>query len=881
MVQGNLTPLFRQYQEAKRLYPDMLLLFRLGDFYELFGQDAEVAARELELTLTAREFGKDLRLPMCGVPHHAVERYLARLIAKGYRVAICEQVEDPKLAKGLVRREVVRVVTPGTVLEEAMLEAKHPNFLLALRADAARSAFGLAVAEVSTGEFAITEIRGEEAERRTLEEIARLQPAEILLPPDLEQDSAWREALEQTWPAPCTPFRRDPSRLETAEQILAQHFRTTSLRGFGCEGMPLAVEAAADILEYLRATQKAALELFTGLHTYSVEAYMLLDASTRRNLELTQSLVEGQREGSLLWLLDHTRTPMGGRLLRSWLLRPLKDVAAIQERLDAVEALFRNPLVRDEVREALRSIHDLERLATRSVSGVAHARDLVALKRSLRQLPPLKRSLEELASPPLQRLAEQIDDFQELANLIERAIVEEPPADLQSGGLIKEGYSPELDELRRVSSEGKDWIAHLEQRERERTGIRSLKVGYNQVFGYYIEVTKANLHLVPQDYIRKQTLANAERFITPELKEYEALVLGAEERMVDLEYRLFCQVRNTVAAQAEALLRTAKAVAQVDVLASLAEVAARHHYVRPVVDESDVLDLRGGRHPVVEVTQPQRPFVPNDLYLDTREQQMIILTGPNMAGKSTILRQTALIVLMAQMGSFVPAQAARVGVVDRIFTRVGAQDDLATGRSTFMVEMNEAANILNNATPRSLVVLDEIGRGTSTYDGVSIAWAVAEYLHEHVGARTLFATHYHYLNALEERFPRIRNYRMEVREEGESILFLYRMVRGGTDRSYGIEVARLAGLPPEVIQRAREILEALEVSRGQSLLPSSPPPLAPPRQLSLFEVVADPLLEELREELLRLEPMRMTPLEALNWLAAWQQRLKERGGKHG
>lgn len=869
-------PMLRQYRQIKGQYPEMILLFRLGDFYEMFGPDAELAARVLELTLTSRDFGGGVRLPMCGVPYHAVERYLARLLARGYKAALCEQVEDPKAARGLVRRDVIRVLTPGTVVEDTMLEASCNNFLLSLSGDDA--CFGIAVVDASTGEFLVTELTGENARQRTLEEIGRLQPAEILLPPALAQDASFIAALEPLCSAPRTEFARDPLAPRTAEEVLCHHFKVQSLYGFGCEAMPQAIEAAAAALDYLAQTQMSALEHLTSLSTYSLADYMMMDAATRRNLELTHSIRDASREGTLLWLLDHTRTPMGARLLRHWILQPLLDVSAIQARLEAVEELHREALLREDVRDLLRQMADLERLVAKSANGSANGRDLIALRNSLFLLPPLRQLLQNCRSPLLQECGQAIGDLRSLAELLEAALHDDPPPTLREGHLIKEGYSAELDRLRRAATEGKDWIANLEQKERQRTGIKSLKVGYNQVFGYYIEITKPNLKLAPADYIRKQTTANAERFITPELKEYEALVLSAEERIIDLEYRLFTEVRNAVAAQAEALLRSAQALASLDVLANFAELAARHGYVKPVVDNSDRIDLVASRHPVVEVAQQRERFVPNDVHLDCTKNQLLIITGPNMSGKSTYLRQVALLVLMAQIGCFVPAEAAHIGVVDRIFTRVGAYDDLSTGQSTFMVEMNETANILHNATQRSLIILDEIGRGTSTFDGLSIAWAVAEYIHDQnrIGAKTLFATHYHHLNELERVLERAHNYRVEVSEEGGTITFLRRIVPGGTDRSYGIEVARLAGLPLPVIERAKEVLARLETDNGPAA--AAPPPDRLPQvktvtqQLTLFELAPDPIVEELKA----LDLDALSPRQAMEKLYEWQGRLQGR-----
>jgi DNA mismatch repair protein MutS len=861
--------LWGQYSKVKRQYPDVILLFRLGDFYEMFGEDAELAARELELTLTSRDFPKHGgRKPMAGVPHHAIERYVARLIAKGYRVAVCDQMEDARFAKGLVRRKVTRVVTPGTVLEDSMLDAKRANYLVAIAPGEGEepSGFGLAVCDVSTGEFLVTEVSGPAAAARTAEEIARLAPAELLLPEAVKE--RWGAALVQGQPIPVTPLATDSFPRHAPRDLLLRHFGVHSLRGFGCEGMPLAIAAAAHVLRYLQFSQLAALEHVRSLATYSVADFMGLDATARRNLELTTSLGEGGRSRSLLSVIDATCTPMGGRLLRRWLERPLLEVGAINRRLDAVEELAGAALLRGEVREPLGKIADLERLIARCATATANARDLVALKNSLAQMGPLREALLPAATPYLVDLRNRIDGLEDLVACIAAAIVDDPPAALREGGLIRPGYSQPLDELRTRSKDGKDWIANLEATERERTGIKSLKVGYNSVFGYYIEVTKPNLAYVPDDYLRKQTTANGERYITPDLKEQEALILGAEERIIDTEYRLFSELRDAIGKEAPRVLAVAGALAELDVLAAFAETAVRGGYTRPTVEDSAVVEIRNGRHPVVEKLGVET-FVPNDVVLDDGEQRLLVITGPNMSGKSTFLRQVALIVLLAQCGSMVPADAARVGIVDRIFTRVGAHDDLASGQSTFMVEMNETASILNNASERSLIILDEIGRGTSTYDGLSIAWAVCEYL-QRLGAKTLFATHYHHLNDLAERLPGIKNYRAAVKEDGHEVIWLHKIIPGGTDRSYGIQVARLAGLPEEVIRRAREVLDDLEQGRNGGV----PDPEARVQtasrklQLSLFEAEEHPVLAELR----KLDVSTMTPVEALTRLYELQRR---------
>jgi len=883
---NQITPMLAQYQAIKQEHADVILLFRLGDFYEMFGDDAKLAAEILNLTLTSREIGKGRRIPMCGVPHHAVERYVARLIAAGHKAAICDQMEDPSKARGLVKREVTRVLTPGTVVEDYLLDERRNNYLAAVVVGVAATSeapspgqsgeWGLAAVDCSTGEFAVTQASSPRVEDSLLEELSRLAPAEVLLPSELAQDAAFIELLHNSNACRVTEFAEDDLGLDTPYQLLTRHFGTTSLRGFGCEDTPLAIRAAGMALRYLQENQKSALAQIRGIVTYSLSQLMILDAATRRNLELTQSLRDGSRANTLLWLLDGTATSMGARLLRRWLLSPLLDPAAIRRRLEAVQAFRQDALLRSGLRESLRAIHDLERVTSRAAAGTAYARDLVALRGSLARLPQLIAQLSGSACEAVRSIAENADPLADLEQALRAALHDDPPLGLREGGLIRAGYNPDLDELRAASAEGKDWIAALEQSERERSGIKSLRVGYNQVFGYYIEVTRANLAMVPPDYIRKQTLANAERFITPALKEYESKVLGAHEKIVELEYELFCSLRKQVASQADRLQAAATLVATADVLSTFAELAAQQGYTMPEVDEGDVIEIKAGRHPVVEKTQTAERFVPNDTSLDCSQNQLLIITGPNMAGKSTYLRQVALIVLLAQIGSFVPAERARIGVVDRIFTRVGASDDLATGQSTFMVEMNETANILHNATRRSLIILDEIGRGTSTFDGLSIAWAVAEHIHSHprLGAKSLFATHYHHLNDLEKTLPRVKNYRVAVKEEGERIIFLRKIVPGGTDRSYGIQVARLAGLPQEVIERAKQVLWSLEQSDSVGVLPrrtaSFKPPPAPHAQLTLFEALPNPLVDELKG----IDLESLTPLEALNKLAELQARAR-------
>ncbi|MHB0913220.1 MAG: DNA mismatch repair protein MutS [Armatimonadota bacterium] len=846
-----LTPMLAQYMEIKKAHPDVILMFRLGDFYEMFGDDAKTASREMEITLTSREAGASGRIPMCGVPHHSVDRYIARLIGRGYRVAVCDQMEDARQAKGLVKRGVTRVVTPGTVLEDSMLDARSNNYLAACAK--AGELYGLAVADISTGEFLVTEIVGEQS---LVDELMRLSPAEILA----------SEEIGQVTRARLTPFTIEA--YPTAREILQKKFSTQSLRGFGCDEFTVGLNAAALVIRYLESTQPAALQHINSLSMYSTSGFMVLDAPARRNLEITQSMYDGVKSKSLLSVLDATVTSMGARLLRRWLDQPLLDVAAIQARLDAVEELYGNLKLRSGLRELLSGMYDLERLTSRTVAGTANARDLIALRNSLRLLPEVQGTLGGSQDATLREAAENLGSLEDVELLISSAIAEEPPITVREGGLIKKGFHAELDTLRSASTDGKSWIANLEATERERTGIKSLKVGYNSVFGYYIEVSKSNLGSVPESYIRKQTMVNAERFITPELKEFEALVLGAEEKSTQLEYEIFCAVREQVALAAEKLSTAARAVARIDAVASLAETAVRNSYARPSVDTGSEIEIKNGRHPVVERLQSGERFVPNDAHLDCGENRLLIITGPNMAGKSTYLRQTALIVLLAQIGSFVPADSAKIGIVDRIFTRVGAHDELYSGQSTFMVEMTETANILNNATERSLIILDEIGRGTSTFDGLSIAWAVAEYI-QSLGAKTLFATHYHHLNDLASELPGVKNYRVAVKEDEEKVIWLRKIMPGGTDRSYGIQVGKLAGLPPAVIERAKEVLWQLEAGGAEPKVRESTEKV----QLTLFEAEENPVLLELG----KLDVSTMTPIEALTTLYDMQKRLNRKG----
>ena len=849
------TPLRKQYLQIKAQHPDAIVFFQLGDFYEAFDEDAETVSKELDIVLTSRPVSKGQRVPMAGVPCHAVEGYIARLIEKGYRVAIAEQIDDTTRS-GLVARDVSRVVTPGTVVDPSLLDDKRPNYLAAIFSDESRA--GLAYVDITTGEFAATQLDIGEIEQ----ELARLQPRECLVPMyENRNPEASNSELESLLPGVhVTPLRAYRFELGAARQALLDHFQAATLDGFGCAGKPLATRAAGAIIHYLRDTQKGTLAQIVGLSTYTTTRFMRIGATTRRNLELTETLRERKKHGSLLWVLDETQTPMGGRLLRSRLAQPLLNRAELENRLDVVEVFHEDTILRGRVRDVLKDMPDLERLTNRVLGGHATPRDPVGIRKSLEIVPELIELLEQVATYNLQSAT-----CSDVASFIATAIVDDPPASTSKGGVIRSGFSDELDELLRSVREAREWLASLERREQKRSGIKSLKVGHNKVYGYYIEVTKANLDAVPDDYTRKQTLTNSERYIIPELKEVETRILSAEERQSEIEERLFREVCQQVGARGKTLLKMARALARVDVASALAEVAVHNRYVRPELTDESVLEVVEGRHPVVERTQRDEAFVPNDLRLND-DERVLIITGPNMAGKSIFIRQAALIVLMAQMGSFVPADRARIGIVDRIFTRVGAMDEIAAGRSTFMVEMVETANILNHATPRSLLILDEVGRGTSTYDGLSIAWAVVEYLHNHPErrARTLFATHYHELTEMAESLPAVRNYNLAVVEEGNQVVFLHKVEPGGADRSYGIHVAQLAGVPRSVIHRAEELLTELESGEFR---PGTEEP--DPYQPILF---ADehPIVEQLRE----IDVSTMTPLDAINKLYELQKRVQ-------
>jgi DNA mismatch repair protein MutS len=887
------TPLMRQHAAIKKQHPSALLFFRVGDFYELFFEDAVVASRELQITLTSRNKEKGIAIPMCGVPYHAAEGYVAKLIRKGYKVAICDQVEDPKLAKKLVRREVTRVLTPGTAVD-AQMGSEENNFLAALARHDDR--VGFAALDLSTGEFRATEFRGADAERRTLEEIQTLRPRELLFASSLPlfatasrvhagatQSTATSAAAPQLAPADFNGFRWAETPLEDwifapdyAIPQLENHFGVLSLEGFGLANRPAAACAAGAILHYVRSTQRGTLEHIDRIGFYERQSCLVLDAVTVRNLELVEPLFSGASDSVTLFrAIDQTITPMGKRLLRAWMLRPSIDAAEINHRLDAVEAAVGDTIVREELRRALDGILDIERLLSRITLESANPRDLLALAASLSRVPGVRSRLAGFAAQRLQELHAAIDELTDLRERIEATVVPEPPILLNDGGVIAAGVDSTLDELRNLSRNSKQYIAQIEDRERQRTGIHSLKVRFNSIFGYYIEISKANLQLAPAEYERKQTLVGAERFTTPELKEYETKVLDAQERIVEIERRLFAELRASIAAEARRIRQTALALAEVDVLASLASLAATRNYCRPVFDDSGDIEIIEGRHPVIEqpeLTGSHDRFVANDLYLNGGSHQIVILTGPNMGGKSTYLRQVALIVLLAQMGSFVPATRARLNLVDRIFTRIGASDNLARGRSTFMVEMTETAAILNTATPRSLVLLDEVGRGTATYDGLAIAWAVVEYLHARTRARTLFATHYHELTELESLLEGVKNYHVAVKEVGGNVVFLRKVEAGAADKSYGIEVAKLAGLPSEVITRARNVLSEHESAEHQTSghLGKADAKSAPPVQLTIFTPLSPGVIETLRAADLD----RITPIAALNLLHELKQQIE-------
>ena len=858
------TPMMKQYLDMKKANPDSILFFRLGDFYEMFFDDAKIASRELELTLTGKDCGQEERAPMCGVPFHSYESYVARLVARGYKVAICEQTEDPATAKGLVKRDIVRVLTPGTVIEGSMLDESRNNYLASLYAAPGAGRCGLCFCDCSTGSIQVTELEGAEIDLRISNELGRFNPSEILANPTIAENREVKSFIENRLHCrlECRPQEEyDP---QTDRLAVEEQYPSAALEELGLTGREAALCALGAALRYLKQTQMNGLERLAEPIWYSDAQYMKLDLTARRNLELLETMRAKEKRGSLLGVLDRTRTAMGKRLIRVWIEQPLIRIAPITRRLEAVEELTRSSLMREEIREQLSNVYDLERIMTRIVYGSANARELRSLQQTLEQLPPVLAALQGVKASALTSIRDRIDPLQDIRDLIASAIADEPPVSVREGGMIRPGYMPELDELRADMKDGKHIITRVEAQEKERTGIKSLKVGYNRVFGYYIEVSRLYSDQVPETYIRKQTLANAERYITQELKELETRVLTAKDRSVELEYQLFCRVRKTVSEQLERIQRTAEALAELDVLASFAEVAVTQNYCRPEVDMGDRIHIIGGRHPVVESIS-EAPFVPNDTLLDGNENTVAIITGPNMAGKSTYMRQTALIVLMAQIGSFVPAQSATVGIVDSIFTRVGASDDLAAGQSTFMVEMSEVASILHNATANSLIIFDEIGRGTSTFDGMSIARAVLEYVADKkkIGAKTLFATHYHELTAMEGELPGVKNYNVAAKKRGDDITFLRRIVRGPADDSYGIEVAKLAVICDAVVNRAKEILRQTETSDGSAPAAARRATAAEDSgQLSLLATQDNPIIQHLKE----LDINVMTPIEALQEL---------------
>lgn len=881
------TPMMKQYDTIKKSHEDAILFFRMGDFYETFYDDAKKVSKELDIVLTSRK-SKSGKIPLAGIPYHAVDSYLGRLIKKGYKVAICEQVEDPKLARGIVKREVTRIVTPGTVLEGNILDSESNNFLMGLvKGD---EGYGLAFVDVSTGEFFTTQIDAEK--NKLISEMARFKPSECILSKGLSKDeNLIRFIKESVKGIIISPYDDEHFDHDRAYKALVSHFKTMNLEGMGCEDLPLAVNASGAVMSYLEETQKASLGYIDALSTYSISDYMILDSTTLRNLEVMNNIHDGSTTGTLFEMMNKTITSMGSRLLQKWIQQPLLDVNMIKLRQNAVEEFFGNTFLRHTLKDQMMGVRDIERLISRIVYGNASARDLVSLKESLKAVPHISRTLEQanLKFLQLKKIHKEMDDLSDIVDLIQRAIVPEPPATVREGGMIRDGYNEDLDQLRSTSRGGKDWIVKLERSERRRTGIKSLKVGYNKVFGYYIDVTKPHLSKVPNDYIRKQTLVNAERFVTPELKEKEALVLSAEDKIEALEYELFTEIKEKVALESARVQRVARAIAALDCLSCLAEVAVVNNYTKPEIMEGDSIKIENGRHPVVEHAV-YGEFVPNNTHIDCGHDRLIILTGPNMAGKSTYMRQVALITIMAQMGSFVPADSASIGVVDRVYTRVGAFDDLTRGQSTFMVEMTELANILNTATPRSLIILDEIGRGTSTFDGLSIAWAVAEYLHNtgRVGAKTLFATHFHNLTELAEVYDGVANYNIAVKEDKDDIIFLRKVVPGGTDKSYGIQVARLAGIPKDVINRAKDVLKTIEEENivrvedesgsASKIIPEDSIGPRPRKltQLVLFEPnpIPNPVLEEIK----KLDLTGMSPLEALNKLSEIQKELEEKEG---
>ncbi len=886
---SQLSPMMQHYMETKKEYPDCILFYRLGDFYEMFFDDALTVSKELEITLTGKDCGLSERAPMCGVPFHAVDSYLYRLVQKGYKVAIAEQMEDPKQAKGLVKREVIRVVTPGTITSSQVLDETKNNYLMGIVY--MDGIYGISTADISTGDFMVTEV---DSERELFDEINKFSPSEIICNNALYMSGVDMDELKNRYQVVITALDSRFFGEESCRRILMEHFKVGALVGLGLEDYATGIIAAGAVMQYIYETQKSTLEHITTVTPYSTGQYMVIDTSTRRNLELVETMREKQKRGTLLWVLDKTKTAMGARLLRACIEQPLIHRDEIIRRQNAVEELNMNYISREEICEYLNPIYDLERLIGRISYKTANPRDLIAFRSSLEMLPYIKQILGEFNSELLAEFGRELDPLQDIFRLIGDAIVEEPPITVREGGIIKDGYNQEADKLRQAKTEGKNWLAELEAKEKEKTGIKTLKVKFNKVFGYYFEVTNSFKDQVPDYYIRKQTLTNAERFTTDELKQLEDIIMGAEEKLVSLEYDLFCEVRDKIGAEVIRIQKTAKSIAGIDVFCSLSVVATRRNYVKPSINDKGVIQIKNGRHPVVEQMMRDDMFVANDTFLDNGKNRLSVITGPNMAGKSTYMRQVALIVLMAQLGSFVPAQEADIGICDRIFTRVGASDDLASGQSTFMVEMTEVANILRNATRNSLLVLDEIGRGTSTFDGLSIAWAVIEHISNSklLGAKTLFATHYHELTELEGTIAGVKNYCIAVKEQGDDIVFLRKIVRGGADKSYGIQVAKLAGVPDSVIARAKEIAEELsdaditakakeiaDISSNITQHKAVPKPdEVDMQQLSFFDTVKD---DDIIRELDSLELSTMTPLDAMNTLYRLQTKLKNRWKETG
>ncbi|WP_418747856.1 DNA mismatch repair protein MutS [Frisingicoccus sp.] len=874
-----LTPMMQQYVETKKQYKDCILLYRLGDFYEMFFEDALVASKALEITLTGKDCGQEERAPMCGIPYHALEGYLTKLIEKGYKAAICEQMEDPKTAKGIVKREVIRIVTPGTNLSMQALDESKNNYLMCLFYMDER--FGISVADISTGDYYMTEV---DSDKKVMDEITKYTPAEIVYNDYFPMCGIDLEDIGEKMRISVSALESWYSDENLCIQKLKEHFHVASLEGLGLSDYPTGTIAAGMLLQYLYETQKNALPQMTKIIPYQTERFMVLDTATRRNLELLETLREKQKRGSLLWVLDKTKTAMGARYLRTCIEQPFVQKDLIERRLESLEELNEDVITRDEIREYLNAIYDLERLMSRISYKSANPRDMISFKNSLSMIPPIKYLLRNMKTGDLKEIYENLDGLEDITKLIETAIEEEPPISIKEGGIIKTGYNETVDKYRNAKTEGKQWLAQMEQREREKTGIKNLRIKFNKVFGYYLEVTNSYKELVPEDWTRKQTMANAERYITPELKELEDMILGAEEKLFSLEYDLFAMIRDQIGAEVKRIQQTAKALAKMDVYASLAFVAERNHYVRPKINEDGRIYIKDGRHPVVEQMIPNDAFVPNDTILDNDDRRISIITGPNMAGKSTYMRQAALIVLMAQMGSFVPAADADIGIADRIFTRVGASDDLASGQSTFMVEMNEVANILRNATKNSLLILDEIGRGTSTFDGLSIAWAVVEHISDKkkLGAKTLFATHYHELTELEGRLPGVNNYCIAVKEQGDDIIFLRKIIQGGADKSYGIQVAKLAGIPSSVTDRAKEIVLQLVnadiAAKAREIADEEAKYLESSEPLIAEETAADAALpdDSIIARIAALDLGRLTPLEAINLLYQYQDEIKKR-----